>query len=777
MDQARYQRAREVFLQARDVPRSRRSEALAELCGADTELLAEVSSLLAHDTDDFLASPALVATAPATPDPIPTSIGSFAVTGLLGTGGMGVVYAARQRDPSRDVALKVLRADLQSARARRRFEEEAEILARLRHPAIAQVFEAGTATTPDGDRPFFAMELVHGESIVDYCRTTSPSLRARAELLATICDGVHHAHQRGVIHRDLKPANILVDPEGNPKILDFGVARASGDRPATLQTEAGRLIGTLAYMSPEQLEADPAGVDIRTDVYSLGVLCYEVLTGRWPFGRHDTSLADLVRAVSAAQPTPMRLGAGTTDLELIVSRAMERPRDRRYPSAADLAADLRRWIHREPVAARPPSALYTLHMFTKRHRGLVLASGTVALAFLLGTAAIAVSLDRAARAEAAATRRASEGATAREQLQSATQFQVSLLGKIDLEGIGESLRLALKTAADESIARLPQADRPTASRAAAAILEDADFREISFQVFRTRVLARAGAAIDYEYATQPLVRAALHQVLADTCRSLGLFRESAWHTGVALEIRERELGPTHADTLWSHTSLALAMDADGRAEEARERLRRVLATMTAEFGQGHRETLVTMSRLGEILARSGYPAEGEDLLARSLRGLENLPEPAGPQAADAARSLALLFRASGRQPEAARMAEQALDLLRSSRQPAVPEWLISRAACLVALTRADAGDLDAAWMLVDPLLAAVHDGRAIPGAEVVRVELTRALILAKRGDPGGATAILEIAEEELGRQPETGESLRSLANEVREALKNPDFVR
>jgi WD40 repeat protein len=282
--------------------------------------------------------------------------------------------------------LKVLRAEFLASVVQRRFEIEAELLAQLHHPGIAQIYAAhpGDPATP----PFIAMELVDGPPITEYVDSRRLSIRERIELMARACDAVQHAHQRGIIHRDLKPGNILVNADGQPKVLDFGVARASGARVSltTIETESGQLVGTLAYMSPEQVEAAPDAIDTRTDIHALGVILFRLLTGRLPFAHDDPPMPELARRI--AHDNPPRLSAFAPelrgDLEIIVSRALAKEKDRRYPSAAGLAADLRRYLAEQPISASADSAWYLLRRELRRYRlafGLS-AAGLVALAGL-----------------------------------------------------------------------------------------------------------------------------------------------------------------------------------------------------------------------------------------------------------------------------------------------------------------------------------------------------------------------------------------------------------
>ncbi len=267
---------------------------------------------------------------------LPGVIGRYRILRLLGEGGMGTVYEAEQEQPRRTVALKVIKPGHVSADRLRRFELESQALGRLQHPGIAQIYEAGAADTAAGQQPYFAMELIHGRSLRAYAEAHHLTARQRLEIVAKICEAVQHAHQRGLIHRDLKPGNILVDETGQPKILDFGVARITdSDAYATRQTDVGQLVGTLAYMSPEQVLGDPLELDTRSDVYALGVILYELLAGRLPY-KVDQKLHQVVQTIREEDPTPLssidRVYRG--DIETIVAKALEKDKLRRYASAA-----------------------------------------------------------------------------------------------------------------------------------------------------------------------------------------------------------------------------------------------------------------------------------------------------------------------------------------------------------------------------------------------------------------------------------------------------------
>lgn len=344
--------AEEIFLALADVEPARRDAVLDERCAGDTALRREVLLLLASlddPADEFLDPeriPALDMAAVDGPLQPGSRLGTFLVLHALGSGGMGVVYAAQQDRPRRTVAIKVLRRGYRHPDVLRRFELEAEMLGRLQHPGIAQVY----AFSP-GDRDIPAhlvMELVAGPPITDYARSHALSIAERVRLVIKLADAVQHAHDRGVIHRDLKPANVLIADGEQPKILDFGIARASGGdmQRITVQTAHGQLMGTLSYMSPEQLRGRPGEVDERSDVYALGVLLYRLLSDRFPFDISDMHWPEAVQHILQSDPAPLSASdlslAGP--MEQIVNRALARDVRGRYQSASDLATDLRGYL-------------------------------------------------------------------------------------------------------------------------------------------------------------------------------------------------------------------------------------------------------------------------------------------------------------------------------------------------------------------------------------------------------------------------------------------------
>jgi WD40 repeat protein/predicted Ser/Thr protein kinase len=385
---------------------------------------------------------------------LPVSIGRYEIVRVVGRGGMGVVYEARQRFPRRRVALKVIHPALISTHWLRRFEREAEVLGRLHHPGIATIYEAGTAEVvapgrPPAIQPFLAMEFVDGLPLGEYSRRKRLDVRQRLELAARICDAVSHAHDEGIVHRDLKPGNILVLDDGRPKVLDFGIARATGADWETLTAASAsrHMIGTIPYMSPEQVAGGHGAVDSASDVYALGVVLYELLSGRLPIDTRDRTLPDALRAIQEQEPRSLGSldSAWRGDIDAIVGKALRKEKERRYASAGELADDLRRYLRHEPILARAPGTLYQLRRFARRNK--VLVGGVVAtiLALSLGLIATATFARREARARSAAEAAMAEIESSAHQAHLAAA--ITALEMLDptsaaraLDGVPESLR-------------------------------------------------------------------------------------------------------------------------------------------------------------------------------------------------------------------------------------------------------------------------------------------------------------------------------------------------
>ncbi|MFG0330464.1 MAG: protein kinase [Phycisphaerales bacterium] len=418
-DTDRFDQIAELFEAARRLDPDEREAFLDSNCGADEALRHEIESLLAHhrDAGATFDSPIIQLSRvergrPARQSRRGEKFGRYRIIRRLGSGGMGVVYLAEQDEPRRSVALKVLRGGLLSDTAVRRFRHESNLLGQLNHPGIAAVFDAGAAADPDDPdgpaTPYFAMEYIEGVPLTRYADQARLDLNQRVTLMAEVGEAMRHAHDRGVVHRDLKPSNILVDANGRVKIVDFGVARAlrSSDDRSTMHTHAGQLIGTLAYMSPEQASGAVDEIDQRSDVYALGVVLYELLTGHGPYELDATNPIESVRVIRDEEPQTLSATSRDYrgDLDTIMRKALAKEPARRYDDAGAFADDLKRYLRDEPITARPPSTWYQARKFAKRNQAMVAGVAAAFVLLLVTTiisASFAVQANRARRAESA----------------------------------------------------------------------------------------------------------------------------------------------------------------------------------------------------------------------------------------------------------------------------------------------------------------------------------------------------------------------------------------
>jgi serine/threonine protein kinase len=653
-------REEEIFDAARQIEESgARQEYIEQACGDDHALRGRIDALLRiHDGDhNFLESPAK-GIGDAWNVPLGTVIGAYTLFEPIGDGGMGVVYRAEQAEPiRREVALKIIKPGMDSRQVMARFEAERQALALMDHPNIAKILDAGQSlsTTWGGlSRPYFVMELVRGVPVTKYCDEQHLTPRQRLELFIPVCQAVQHAHQKGIIHRDMKPSNVLVahyDGRPVPKIIDFGVAKAIGQRlvDRTFDTNFGAIIGTLEYMSPEQAVPSQADIDTRSDIYSLGVLLYELLTGTTPFPKKELKAGALLEAlrmiredepqkpstrlstvdelpsIAANRGVEPRKLAGTLrgDLDWIVMKSLEKDRARRYETANGLARDIQRFLSEEAVEARPPSAGYRFHKFVRRNKAAFSAAAACALMLLVATAVSAWQAWRATLAEResrrnevtamAALRRADEEAAITKAV---NQFlQNDLLGQAD---VGNQPR---------GIDR----DKNITVRA---------------------VLDRAADGIRQRFSDQEVTEAAIRLTLGRAYAALGEYPLALEHLQQSVTLRTRLLGEDHADTLESMSALGELERLRGRFDEAEGLLKRVLKSCETRFGDQHPDTLRAMNQLGLLYAVSNKYSRGDELLHQSLAGRQAVLGPKHLDTLESLETVALHYRLS-REPEKA----------------------------------------------------------------------------------------------------------------------------
>ncbi len=656
--------AEALFAAVYELSDPERESRLARDCAADPALRAEVETLLRSHraAGAFLEPHAKSAPLSETPE----AIGRYQIIRLLGEGGMGLVYEAQQQQPRRTVALKVIKGGFAGAEKLRRFQQESQTLGTLQHPGIAQIYEAGTADSGFGPQPYFAMEFIRGASLLKFVEERRLGTRQCLELMIRICDAVHHAHGRGIIHRDLKPGNILVDEAGQPKILDFGVACVTGhDSQAARQTVPGELVGTLEYMSPEQVSADPSEVDIRSDVYALGVILFELLAGRLPYhiGR---DLHQAVRAIREREP--VRLGSINRscrgDIETIVAKAMEKDKTRRYASAAELADDIQRYLIDQPVVARPPGTLYQLRKFALRHKAVVAGTAAVFAVLSVGLVFSAREALRAQRAERAALLDRDRASLAERLATTAKEHALTAERAATAErnrAVAEERRADTESAAARAISEFLQNDllaqAGATAQAHAGTKPDPDLK------VRT-ALDRAAARISAAFSTQPLVEASIRHTIGKAYKDLGLYPDAQQHLERAVRIRRELLGESHPETIRGMSDLALVYRYAGKYPQAESLGAQVLALQKRLLGERHRDTLTTMSSLMELLRSQGrYPqAEslGITLLALRRRVLgENHPD-----TVESMNNLALLYLSEGKYPLAEPLLVRSLQIAR-----------------------------------------------------------------------------------------------------------------
>ncbi|MBS0196229.1 MAG: serine/threonine protein kinase [Planctomycetes bacterium] len=713
---------RRLFDLVIETPRELREGVLARECRGDVALRRRIEAMVATaEGEEFLSDPtvAMVSADPAdarTSDGVAegpvgsgefsalidgpgTRIGSYKLLQLIGEGGFGTVFMAEQEQPvRRKVALKIIKLGMDTRQVVARFEQERQALAMMDHPNIAKVFDAGAT---QAGRPYFVMELVKGEPIVEYCDRNSLGISERLELFTRVSSAVQHAHTKGIIHRDIKPSNILVstqDGRPHPKVIDFGIAKATASKltEKTLFTEHRALIGTPEYMSPEQADGS-LDIDTRTDVYSLGVLLYELLTGTTPFSGNElrsaayaeiqriireveppvpstrlSQQADTIASIAAKRRTePGRLGALIRgELDWIVMRALEKDRSRRYATANDLAMDVGRYLSGEPVAAAPPARAYKFRKFVSRNRGKVTAGVLVGSAILLGLIGTSWGLvwalnereraNDAAVAERQALRQARERT---ESLEKVTKFQAEQLSGIDVPLMGVRLRdgLLRKVRVVAERSHPAPGDLDARIKEVERLIAGADFTGLASESLEASVFQGSLAAINRQFGDQPLVKAQLLQTVAEALVGVGLLQQAIGPQAEALEIRRAVLGEVDPVTLESVRASAILRGAQGKYDEAAPLFAEVLNKRRRVLGNEHRETLKSIFEYGTLHYVQGHYAEAEPLFLEALEGRkQTLPE-GDPDRLESIRAMGLLRLAQGRLAEAEALQREAVE--------------------------------------------------------------------------------------------------------------------
>ncbi|HEX5052520.1 MAG TPA: tetratricopeptide repeat protein [Planctomycetota bacterium] len=745
MPDERFARIRRLFEHALGLAPERRESYVRSETDGDDAMGAEVLELLAAD-DDGEPMPVLDQS-PGTlwtgADFAGRTVAGFTVLRRIGSGGMGTVYEAQQHRPNRRVAWKTLAVAFPSERAQRRFEDEVDILARLRHPGIAQVLEVGTCREGGFERPWFAMELVEDPRPIDgYAREQQLDCAQKVALFRSVCEAVHFAHQRGVLHRDIKPANVLVDRHGQTKVIDFGIARLLDSPERHDHTRTGEMVGTLAYMSPERLERHGRADDVGADVYALGVLLYELLAGRPAFALEGVAPARAIDLLRAGDPTPpSRLGGGVArELDWITQKAMERDPKRRYATVADLIADLDRHRDGSPVLAGSPSTVYRLRKLAWRHRLALAMAATVFLASTVGLVVAAMGWSRVAAAERR-TRHESE------TLAAVNRFQERILRGAYSEARGRDVRLAdvVDAAAADLAAQAPSPPIEVAlhnaigtSYLGLGMLAEAEQHFLSGR----RVADANGIAADDG------IRIAIGNNLGICYEEQGRLELAAPELFSSLRARLDTLGEDHEETAIARNNLVSVLLKLGRNAEALPLAEAALATFERAHGDDDVSTITARSSLAMALAANNRLDEADAMFDRTLAAAQAHLHPDHPARLAVLNEHAAHQRQRGRIDEYTKEMQEVAAARERVLGPTHPRTLA--ALNNVAVGQQDKGDFAAAERTLRRIVQAREAAGIVTGYDVVITGQNLTAAIRRQGRTGEAEAhargVLELAE-------------------------------